>query len=334
VQRILLLRFSSLGDVVLTSTLLDAIAAQWPGAEVWFVTKRGFASLFAQDPRVHRVLAFDAATGLDPVVRELESTSFDLILDAHASLRTRLLCLRLPPAPTRRIGKDAVARWVFAHLRLRTRALRRRQVDRYRALVPESSVAWRPRILPSPTQVATAARLGPDLDDALLLAPGARHATKRWDPAGFAEVGRTFRAATGGPVAVVGSAAEDGLCREVAAGIPDAAVLTGVEDLAVLGAAVARARVMVVNDSGLLHLAEAVGTPVLALFGPTSREFGFFPLDPRSRVVEHALPCRPCSRTGSRPCRMPERWCLTRSTPSLVLSQLEVLWQRVPATST
>lgn len=333
-QRILILRFSSLGDVVLASTLLDAIRSQWPQAEIWWVTKRAFASLYEEDPRVARVVSYDRAGGLDAVVRALDPHSFDLVLDAHSSLRSRLLCLRLAPAPVRRIQKDAVARWLFAHGRVRSRALRRRQVDRYRDLVGESTVAWRPRVVPSPRQIEAARALDLDLDGALLLAPGARHATKRWDPARFAEVGQGLRERTGDPVVVVGSAAEEPLCREVAKAIPGAGLLTGIDDLGVLGAALARGRVLLCNDSGLLHLAEAVGTPVLALFGPTSREFGFFPLDPRSRVVEHALPCRPCSRTGDRPCRMPETWCLTRSTPSLVLSQLEVLWQRVPAMST
>lgn len=74
----------------------------------------------------------------------------------------------------------------------------------------------------------------------------------------------------------------------------------------------ARCRVAVTNDSGLLHLSEAVGTPVVALFGPTVRAFGYFPLLASSLALERELDCRPCSRTGSRPCHRGDLACLDR----------------------
>ncbi len=69
------------------------------------------------------------------------------------------------------------------------------------------------------------------------------------------------------------------------------------------------------NDSGLLHLAEAAGTPVLAFFGPTVRQFGYFPCLDDSEVLEVELDCRPCSRNGKRPCHREDLACLREITP-------------------
>ena len=86
---------------------------------------------------------------------------------------------------------------------------------------------------------------------------------------------------------------------------------------------IAHCRVLVGNDSGLLHLAEAVGTPVVALFGPTVRAWGYFPWREESRILEHELECRPCSKMGEKPCRLPEKICLTRTSVETVRATIE-----------
>jgi heptosyltransferase-2 len=78
-------------------------------------------------------------------------------------------------------------------------------------------------------------------------------------------------------------------------------------------------RLLITNDTAALHLAEAVSTPVVAIFGPTVREFGYFPRLPRSIMLETDLPCRPCSRNGAKPCPLGTKECLTAITPDMVL---------------
>ena len=73
----------------------------------------------------------------------------------------------------------------------------------------------------------------------------------------------------------------------------------------------ARCRAFVGNDSGLMHLAEAVGVPVVSLFGPTVEAFGYYPSLPRSLTIERTIACRPCSRNGSTPCPRRTGECLT-----------------------
>jgi heptosyltransferase-2 len=87
----------------------------------------------------------------------------------------------------------------------------------------------------------------------------------------------------------------------------------------------ARCRALATNDSGLLHLAEATGTPVLAFFGPTVRAFGYFPRLPRSRVLEHEIACRPCSRNGKRPCHRGDLACLENIAPATAVAALRAV---------
>ena len=327
--RILILRFSSLGDVVLASSLLDGVLAAEPRARIVFATKQSFAPLFAADPRLERVEALAEGRGaFRALLRRLEAFDADWILDAHGSLRSRALTAFLPPAQLRRVQKDAWQRLAFVHLRHRNSALRRHQLDRFAALL-ENGQARPPRLHVAP-QAAAAARARLGNAAWIAVAPGARHATKQWHPERFAQVTRQLCERHGARALIVGNANERVLCADLTAAIGSPALdLCAQLELDALAAHLAQCRLLLCNDSGLLHMAEAVGTPVLAVFGPTSREFGFFPSLPESRVIEHALACRPCSRTGSRPCHMPERWCMNRSTPELVASQLELQWQRI-----
>jgi ADP-heptose:LPS heptosyltransferase len=84
----------------------------------------------------------------------------------------------------------------------------------------------------------------------------------------------------------------------------------------------ARCSLLATNDSGLMHLAEAVGTPVVALFGPTVRQWGFFPRLPGSVVVETPLECRPCSRNGKRECHRGDLACLQHIEVDEVLARV------------
>jgi heptosyltransferase-2 len=134
-----------------------------------------------------------------------------------------------------------------------------------------------------------------------ILGPGAVYGpAKRWPPERFAEVGR-WLAGQGLAVLVCGAAAEAATCAAVAAGAgPGARSLVGETGLAEMAALCARADVVVCNDSGLAHLAAAVGAPTVVIFGSTSSAWTA-PLGPRVRVVQDAPVCSPCFR---RTCRI------------------------------
>ncbi len=327
-QRILILRFSSLGDVVLLGALVDELRTRWPKHEIWLATKPDYAPLFEDDTRLDRVLRLSHESGgLRGLARELQTVEFDLVLDAHGSLRSRLLCLALAGTPVKRIAKDTAARLLFLRTRVATPPTRH-QVDRYLALAGAEGKSVRPTLqLREKDHASATAILGGSERPFLAVAPGSRHATKQWPLERFSEVAAHWQREGHGEVVILGSEQERELCQEMASLLPrEARVCAGELELRALAALLSRCRVLLCNDSGLMHLSEAAGTPVLAVFGPTSRELGYFPLDPRSRVVENELPCRPCSRNGARPCHMEQEYCLLLSDSDRVIRILEENW--------
>lgn len=159
-----------------------------------------------------------------------------------------------------------------------------------------------------------------------VLAPGSVWATKQWAQAGFVEVGRKLRLA-GYEIALVGSKAEQTLCDSIAEAVSSgdgshvkshAGRLSLLETLRVI----ARADVAIVNDSGAMHMAASVGTPIVAVFGPTVLDFGYRPWSSRAKVVEPelALTCRPCGPHGAQRCPIGTHVCMTSIGSARVLA--------------
>jgi len=110
-----------------------------------------------------------------------------------------------------------------------------------------------------------------------------------------------------------------------AAALPHGACAAGDFDLPGSGALIKRSRALVAGDTGLMHLATAVGTPVVALFGPTVERFGFFPYHAKSVVVQRDLPCRPCSAHGGPTCPLTHHRCMQDVLPAELLEALRRL---------
>jgi heptosyltransferase-2 len=163
-----------------------------------------------------------------------------------------------------------------------------------------------------------------------VLIPGARWPNKRWTVEGFAAVGRWLRDEMGTEPVLAGGAGERERCDAVAEAMGGGALrLAGETDLRQLAALLKGARVAVGNDSGPGHVATAVGTPLVALFGPTSEIFGFRPFGSRSRAVSHDVSCRPCSVHGGVSCHRGARVCLDEIGPDEVIGAMRDVMSEV-----
>ena len=140
-----------------------------------------------------------------------------------------------------------------------------------------------------------------------MLAPGSVWATKRWP---YFEA-LAVDLASAGRLVVVGGDDDVSLGEIIRVRAPDVVIAAG--QLSLLGSAelIRRARVIVTNDSSPTHLASAMGTPTVTIFGPTTPGFGFGPLAPASRVAQHeTMPCRPCHHHGPRQCPLGHWRCM------------------------
>jgi heptosyltransferase-2 len=305
--------------VVLAQPVVTALAAA--GHTVELLTKPAYRAAAEMFPGVARVLA-------DPA----EGSAYDLVLDWHGTLRARTWIARIKKKRTLHYAKHGLARRLLIHPGGRPVFW-----NAWSPLTPAAAVTqWyaqaaqraglalalgEPRLAIPPAARQTAgellARAGvAEAEPWVALSPGAKWPTKQWPVESYAALAVELEKAYGWRSVFVGGEADAGVCaaaRALAGG--RALSLAGKTSVPVLAALLARARLLACNDSGPLHLGLAAGTRVLAFFGPTVKAFGFAPPDsPRARVLERALPCRPCALHGSRRCPLGHHHCLTQIT--------------------
>jgi heptosyltransferase-2 len=332
---VLLVRFSSIGDILLTTPLVRALARRHPEAKLVYVTKRAMAPLVADNPHLTDVVTLEPGEPMRQLARRLRALAPTHGLDLHGSVRSASLRLLVR------------CRWSGYRKRKLARALLiGTKLDAYRRDAP-GPVAERyfeaaRRLDTRPDGGPPEFWLGPGATDRAArwlaerglgggarlaaLAPGAAHATKRWPVAHWSALAERLGAAGYRPV-VVGGPEDRGLAQQLVAegGGNSVASAAGEFSLQETGALLARARVVVSGDTGVMHMATGVGTPVVALFGPTVVQFGFFPYRAPAAVLERALDCRPCSATGTAACPLGHHRCLTDITPEEVAATVERL---------
>ena len=314
----LLVRFSSIGDVLLATPLVRALRARHPEARLVFVTKRAMAPLVSANPHLSDVVTLEPGEPVRALARRLAALQPTRGLDLHGSLRSVALRL-LVPCPWRGYAKRKLARGVLISTKVDLYGRPAPVAERYFAAARGLDVrpdGGPPELFLEPAARETVERwigahrlAGAPL---AILAPGAAHPTKRWPVNHWVTLAARLRT-EGFALAVVGGAADRAASEPLA---PHAAVATGTMSLQETGALLARARILVSGDTGVMHLATAVGTPVVALFGPTVQQFGFFPYEAKSAVLERSLDCRPCSAMGGARCPMGHHRCLDDITPN------------------
>jgi lipopolysaccharide heptosyltransferase II len=312
VSSFLLVRFSSIGDVLLTTPLVRVLRARHPDARLVFVTKRSMAPLVADNPHLSEVVVLEPGESIRSLARRLAALAPTRGLDLHGSLRSTALRV-LVRCPWRGYSKRKFARGVLVSTKIDLYGTDVPVAERYFEAARGLDV--RPDGAPPEFFLGQAATgwarhwLGEQrLEERrfAVLAPGAAHFTKRWPLDRWQTAGARLRD-RGFSLVTVGGADDRALGEALA---PLAVNVAGTLSLQQTGALLARARFVISGDTGVMHMATGVGTPVVALFGPTVRQFGFFPYRGRAEVLERPLDCRPCSVMGGARCPMGHHRCL------------------------
>jgi heptosyltransferase-2 len=319
----LVIQTAFLGDVVLSTGLLTHLAARFGPADL--VTTRAAAPLLETHPAVSRVLVYDkrgADRGLGGLVRTaqiLRRAGYARAYIPHRSVRSAALAL-LAGIPERTGFAGSPGAWGY------TRSVPRpdqgHEAERILALAePEAGVPARVALgLTAQDRHEAAAWLAANgvAEPFVVLAPGSIWETKRWP--WYAELAERMAE----PVVIVGGPEDRALGDAIAAAAPGRVhVAAGALSLRGSAALLERALVLVTNDSAPLHLASAVGTRTVAIFGPTIPGFGFGPRGDADRIVELAgLPCRPCSSHGPQVCPLGHHRCMRDLGVDVVLAAL------------
>jgi ADP-heptose:LPS heptosyltransferase len=313
-MKVLVLRFSSIGDIVLTTPVLRCLKQQVPGVELHMATRRTFADLVAHCPHVDKLHLLDDDLG--DLIARLKAERFDHIVDLHHNLRTLRIKSRLGVKSTS-FPKLNIEKWLLVNLRI-DRMPQLHIVDRYLSTVAHLGVKNDGQglelFIPGDREVDLAALPEAHRSGYVALAIGAAHATKRLPPHKLVELAQRIE----GPLVIIGGPDEVAVARMIGDAVGARAFdATGKYDLLGSASLIRQARRVVAHDSGAMHVACAFNRPVVCVWGNTVPAFGMGPYQPRdpqqARSVEvPGLACRPCSKLGHDKCPKGHFQCMEK----------------------
>ncbi len=327
-----------LGDALLTLPLIHTLRQALTDSEIHFFVRKGFEELFSAQPDIEEVHGFDKRLehkgflGAIHYARSIKKQHFDVFINAHRSFRSALIALLTGCA--RRVGYDDS--WYNRFCHTHTVARQFETLDEVERLLQLATpfqtdfITWPSLSLPGPCLARAEQfffkRKGVQARPVIGLHPGSTWATKQWPVEYFSILAKKLRN-QGFTVLIFGAKADESIALQVtdSAGREgdDLINMAGKLSLPELGAWIKHLHCFVCNDSGPMHLAWILKTPVVAMFGPTVRELGFFPRGENAFVLERkGLSCRPCSLHGPKVCPLKHHKCMREILPEQAFARI------------
>ncbi len=316
-KRILIIRLSSLGDVLLTTPLIRTLKNLYPQVEIDFIIREEYQDTIRLNSHLNKIIPITRGYNFKEINEEIKKSSYDLIIDLQNNFRSRAL--------TRNTSHEIV-RYKKPYLK--------------RVLLVKFKINKFDEIVPIPVRYANSIPnfalddkglelfLPPNQknelteeDDFIGLCPGSRHKTKMWFPEYFVKLGNELTK-NNFKIILFGGKDDREICKEISDQIENSIDLSNDDNLLKLAEGMKKCKSVICNDSGLMHTALSVGVPTIAIFGSTVKEFGFAPYKGNNLVLENnLLSCRPCSHIGLDECPKKHLKCLKDIDPSFVLKE-------------
>jgi heptosyltransferase-2 len=297
----LVIRFSSIGDIVLTSPVLRMLKKRRPDAHIHFVTKKKYAPLVAHNPYVHKVHVLDDS--FPALIKELRAEGFDYVLDLHHNLRSFVVKNALGEKSFT-LNKLNWGKWVLVNFKINMLPPVH-IVDRYLETLRELRVKKDTKgldfFIPKDVALPSSIEKIAVKDGFVALVTGAQHATKKIPLLRMIKLCSMITA----PVLLVGGEEEYEQGNEIARICHNVYNVCGTLNIHQSAILVGRAKVVIAHDTGLMHIAAALKKDVISVWGSTVPEFGMYPYFPgeKSKIFEvKNLRCRPCSKIGFDDC--------------------------------
>jgi ADP-heptose:LPS heptosyltransferase len=331
--KILLIRFSSFGDVTQCLSLPAVLKAQFPSSEIHWITKTDFKGLIETHPAVNKVWELnkqDGFKGLLELIRKLRNENFSFIYDAHNNLRSHLIVCSLSyfflskKKPT--IIRRSIYRWKrFLLFNFRINKFKQ-PFSGQRDLIAPLKKWGIATLIPSAPQLFIKDSVqdkilklisdqGFNKNEFISLAPSAAHELKKWPKEYWQQLVQIW------PVKFIILGGPTDLFLQEIQVIASKRILNLAGKLSYeeSAAVIAHSQLLITNDTGLLHVSEQLGHPTIALMGPAP--FGYPSRYNTTIILEKELPCKPCSKHGQGPCRNPNyHECLRDIKPQFVLT--------------
>jgi ADP-heptose:LPS heptosyltransferase len=303
VKKVLIIRFSSIGDIVLTTPIIRCIKQQL-GSEVHYLTKPSFAHIIHENPYIDKI--FKLKEPLSETIAELKAEGYDLIIDLQKNMRSYRIGMALH-TKTIRYDKLNVRKWLSVRLKWNLLPEKKHLVDRYfEALQPlnikDDGMGLDYFIMPEDEYDAQELVKGIKYQ---VLVLGATYFTKRIPKEKCVEIISGYS----GHTLLAGGKDVSALAKELSQIFPEKVIdFCGKVGLGVSAGFVKHSRRVISGDTGLMHIAAALQKEVIVLWGNTIPEFGMYPYygfnnsEKQINLEVNGLSCRPCSKLGFDEC--------------------------------
>jgi heptosyltransferase-2 len=332
-MKILLIRLSSMGDVVLTTSVISAIRKKHPDAQIDFVVKEQFAPLIQYHPAINRLYTFGKKPGaLKELKRQIITSGYDILLDLHNTFRSNYLKWNCGVPVIQTLSKEYLRRFLLVKLKInRYRNSETSIIDRYAQAACnylDLPVAHFPEIyLPEQIEKNASDLLPETTMPTIVLVPGSAHPTKEWPISRFTEAASLLSCKFGARIVVIGGKKEipagKMISQSVGAQCYD---FTGKTTLLETAAIIKKCDLIISVDTGCMHIGWAFHRKMVCIFGSTVRELGYYPDYSDAVIVENEeLTCRPCSHNGLKSCPKNHFRCMKEISTGMVMKVAEKL---------
>ena len=325
-NKILIIRLSSFGDVLLSTPLIRSIKKKYPKIKIDFIVREDYKDLVKNNPHLNKVYPHaDSHFERHSLINSLIAEDYDLILDLQNNFRSKEIT-RVLKCPNLKFRKKNFEKYLLVKFKINRLKHLPPVPVRYAEVLENFELDDEGLELISMNKPDERFQPGKIY---IGLCPGSQHFTKRWPEEYYISLGKLFEQ-KGFNVVLFGGFDDMVLCKKIADKLNSPLNLNNEDNLLQTAADMKMCKLIYCNDSGLMHLATAVKIPVVAFFGSTVKEFGFFPYKSKSIVLENeSLKCRPCTHIGRKSCPKKHFKCLKEITPESAFSNLKNLIQMV-----
>ena len=312
-QKILIIRFSSLGDIVLATSPLRTVRLSNPNAKITFLTLDTYAPLLEYHPDIDQLLAIEKGWSIKQLwdfSKHLASKDYDLIYDFHNSIRSNLVMFH-SKCPIYQLKKPRLKRaalFYFHKNYFKKSFSTIRMYHDYLGDIWDRETLPNTKLVVSMHENSNAKKLLGSFgvgDDYIVAVPGAAWSQKQWSAEKYAQLFDELKF----PAVIIGSKS-DTICFRVDELSKNTVNLAGETSIRDAMAIISNAKHVIGSDTGFIHAAEALEKNATMILGPTSRETGGGVYLPESKMIETDVWCRPCSQNGSFPCYRKQQYCI------------------------
>ncbi len=321
-KKILVIRLSSLGDILLATPLIRTLKEKFGNIRIDFAVKTQYRDALVHNPHISSLVLYNREKDkVAKLLTELQENGYDAVIDLQNNFRSAEIRKALNTKEYV-FNKRTVDKFLFVNFKINRLTDAPGIPERYALTVSGLTLDEKGLELYT-DKTASPAIAG--FKNLVGFAPGSRHFTKMWPAEYYEKLGIQLSEA-GYRIVLLGGSDDLAVCTEISDKIPGAVNLCNKDDLLQTAADMKGCIAVVCNDSGMMHTACASGIPVLTFFGSTVKEFGFTPYKNRNLILENKfLTCRPCSHIGRERCPKGHFKCMLEITPDEAYKALMTL---------